>query len=49
MDVSGRTGDNLSSGFDLDTDMKEIDINIPVAVIWVSPYLTPSRYRTDKE
>ena len=29
--------------------MKETDIRIPMAVICLSPYLIPSRYRTDSE
>jgi hypothetical protein len=43
IDVSGLTLDNLSSGFDRETDINDIEPSIPIAVICVSPYLTPSR------
>ena len=43
MDVKGRTLESLSKGFDRETDMNETDPKSPNAVIWVSPYLTPSR------
>jgi hypothetical protein len=29
--------------------MNEMEPRIPIAVICVSPYLTPSRYKTDSE
>jgi hypothetical protein len=49
IEVKGRTDDNLSNGLDRETDMKETDPSIPIAVICVSPYFTPSRYKTDNE
>lgn len=49
IDVSGRTGLSLSIGLDLLMVMSDAAISMPVAVICLSPYLTPSRYSTDKE
>ncbi len=49
IDESGLTGDSLSNGFERETDMKEIEPKIPIAVIWVSPYFTPSKYSTESE
>lgn len=49
MDVIGLTELSLSSGFDLLMAMKDTDVSIPRAVICLSPYLTPSRYKTDSE
>lgn len=49
MDVIGLTQLSLSSGLDLLIVMKDTDISIPRAVICLSPYLTPSRYKTDSE
>lgn len=49
MDVIGRTGLSLSRGFERLMVMNDTDISIPRAVICRSPYLTPSRYSTDRE
>ena len=40
MEVRGLTLESFSSGFARETDMKDMDMSIPMAVIWVSPYLT---------
>lgn len=49
MDVIGRTGLSLERGLDLLIVMNDTDINIPSAVICLSPYLTPSKYSTERE
>lgn len=49
IDVIGLTELSLSSGLDLLMVMKDTDISIPRAVICLSPYFTPSRYKTDSE
>jgi hypothetical protein len=33
IEVSGRTGERRSSGFDRDTDMNDTDPSMPIAVI----------------
>ena len=49
IEFKGWTLESLSNGFDRDTDMNDTDPSTPMAVICVSPYLTPSRYNTDNE
>mmetsp|Transcript_33132 Transcript_33132/g.33741 ORF Transcript_33132/g.33741 Transcript_33132/m.33741 type:complete len:268 (+) Transcript_33132:458-1261(+) len=49
IDRNGRTGDNCCNGFDREIVIKETDINIPKQVICTSPYLIPSRRKTDRE
>lgn len=49
IEVKGRTFESLSRGLDLETDINEIEPSNPIAVSCESPYLTPSRYSTDKE
>lgn len=49
MDVIGRTGLSLDSGLALLMVINDTDMSIPRAVICLSPYLTPSRYSTDRE
>lgn len=39
----------VPSGLERETDIKDTDPSKPKAVICVSPYLTPSKYKTDKE
>ena len=49
IDVIGRTGLSLSSGLERLIVMNDTDISMSRAVICLSPYLVPSRYRTDSE
>ena len=49
MEVKGFTLDNFARGLERETEKKEMDPKIPIPVICVSPYFTPSRYRTDSE